>query len=164
MPSRSKDTYTHTGLSLPIEEIFKRPSKSGINRVQELGMKTEAWPGASGGADRWGNAAPRVPPGSQCSPSPSRASPGYGGEWDAPAPAAAHTHIPVPFSVHTLVPFPSRPFAHTYLCAWHQNLTPSSPSHPVGCSLQLVAACTSRRLPRCPSLAQACSCLPGSPS
>lgn len=85
---------------------------------------------------------------------------GEGGTGDAPAPASAHTHIPVPISVHTLVPFPSRPFAHTYLCAWHQNLTPASPSHIVGCPLQLVAACISPRLPCYPSLAQACSRLP----
>lgn len=78
------------------------------------------------------------------------------GAQDAPASAAAHTHIPVPFSAHTLVPFPSRPFAHTYLCAWHQDLTPSSPSHPGGCLLQLVAPCTSRW----PFPAQVRSCLP----
>lgn len=38
VPSRSKDTYTHTGLSAAHGGNLQETSKSKINRLQELGM------------------------------------------------------------------------------------------------------------------------------
>lgn len=162
VPSRSKDTYTHTELRAAHQGNLQEVSKSKINRFQDLGM------GQGPAEKQTGGEVPAVPRGllgSQLGPitlpGQHRTSPAPAlGAWDAPAPASVHTHIPVPVSVHTLVPFPSRPLAHTYLCARHQNLPPSSPSHSVGRLARLVATRTSWRLPCHPSLAQACHASP----
>lgn len=103
---------------------------------------------------------PQLSPIAPPNPAQEWPSPEYGAR-EAPAPAPANPHIPVLISVHTLVPFPSRPFAHTYLCAWHQNLTPvqSFTTHGL-----LGSAGSCLHLPSAPSLPALGSSVPMPPT
>lgn len=95
------------------EETFRRLTspKFTVFRV---------WAGRRRSGHRWKCCCPpRAPRGS--GPGPGR-----------PSPTSAHTHIPAPRSAHTLLPLPSRPLAHTYLCAQHQNMTPVESFTPRG--------------------------------
>lgn len=95
------------------EETFRRLTspKFTVFRV---------WAGRRRSGHRWKCCCPPRAPGGS-GPGPGR-----------PSPTSAHTHIPAPRSAHTLLPLPSRPLAHTYLCAQHQNMTPVESFTPRG--------------------------------